>query len=126
MGTVYTGTGDGGSGFVALYGLKVSEGATFPVVVGGAGSGGAYINVSSWQNSMNGGAGGTSSFGSVGVGGGGGGTQSANGSDGNFSYRAFDSNHFVVGLCKGFPGGVHSTGGYAGGSGTAGYVLVVW
>ena len=55
----------GDAGVVVLYVLATSPGASYPVVIGGGGSGGGVYNVISWNDNMNGGDGGASSFGGV-------------------------------------------------------------
>ena len=122
----YFGNGKGGRGAVVLYALKVSPGQQFPVVVGGGGSGGAFINVWEWRAEMNGGTGGTSSFGTVAVGGGAGGSLNTNGTDAAATDISGDGNHlrFQIGLTG--QGGTPDTTGAGGGWGTQGFVGVMW
>lgn len=127
MAEYYSANGYGGKGGLVMFALKVIQGQQVPVVVGGGGAGGTFANIASWQSNMNGGAGGSSSFGTVVVAGGTGGTRAGPGVDSVFSYRGGDANHILFQIGNNGVGGTPSSTKWAsGGAGQAGFVGVMW
>lgn len=122
--SVYLGNGTGGKGAAGVCVMKVTPGQQIPAVVGAGGAGGAALNIATWNEYLNGAAGGSSSFGEISVPGGGGASLNTNGVDAVFGVMNTGS---TIAVPNGnTPGGAPAQALTSGGAGASGYVLVLW